>query len=392
MSIHSTSQQACAGQPETGALGTMLTGIITLVAVMGIGRFSLTPQIPLMIGDGFLTLSSAGILAAMNYIGYLLGAVHVSRLKNSHALYLKTGLVATALVTLLSGLTTSFALQCLFRFISGVGGAWALIIVTSWTQQVLAAKQAPKLSAAVFTGPGVGIALTGVLAWAMACAGFNSSQAWLVYGVMAIIAAAAIFAKLPKTLAAAGGAAKPAPLNRNLKFLLAAYTLAGFGYILPATFLSQMAHGIFTQGNQAAFFWPLFGLAAVAGVLLVIAFAARVRTQPALAAAMVMQGAGVASVVFFPDAKGLLIATLLTGLGFLSIMQLSMRLAREVSSGAIARTVAVLTSGYATGQLTGPLISSASVTLFHSLQPALLLAAAGLLVGGLVVSRIKQAS
>ncbi|MGK6325880.1 YbfB/YjiJ family MFS transporter [Erwinia sp. DT-104] len=369
----------------TGAPGVMLTGIITLVAVMGIGRFSLTPQIPLMIEDGFLTLSSAGILAAMNYIGYLLGAIHVSKLKRHHTFYLKTGLMATVLVTLLSAATSSFMLQCLFRFVSGVGGAWALIIVTSWTQLVLAGKQAPKLSAAVFTGPGVGITLTGVLAWAMACLGFHASQAWLVYGVVATIAALMIFTRLPKTLATANGKIKPEPLNRNLKLLLAAYSLAGFGYILPATFLSQMAHAIFTVGNQAAFFWPLFGLAAAAGVLLVIAFAARIRTQPALATAMIVQGAGVASVVFFHDAKGLLIATLLTGLGFLSIMQLSMRLAREVTQGAVARTVAVLTSGYATGQLIGPLMSSLSVTLFHSLEPALLLAAAGLVAGGILV-------
>lgn len=392
MSIQSTPEQHAVGPQETGTLATMLTGILTLVAVMGIGRFSLTPQIPLMIGDGFLTLSSAGILAAMNYIGYLLGAIHVSKLKNHHAVYLKTGLLATVLVTLLSAATASFTLQCLFRFISGVGGAWALIIVTSWTQLTLAGRQAPKLSAAVFTGPGIGITLTGVLAWAMACAGLNSSQAWLIYGVAAIIAAAAIFRKLPKALASAGGAAKSAPLNKNLKYLLVAYSLAGFGYILPATFLSQMAHGIFTRGHEAALFWPLFGLSAVAGVLLVIAFAARISTRPALAGAMIVQGTGVASVVVFHDAKGLLIATLLTGLGFLSIMQLSMRLAREVSSGAVARTVAVLTSGYATGQLIGPLISSASVALFHSLQPALLLAAAGLITGGLVVSRISTRS
>ncbi len=67
----------------------MLTGILTLVTVMGIGRFSLTPQIPLMIGDGYLTLSGAGIVAAMNYIGYLAGAIHVSRMKQGHAFFSK---------------------------------------------------------------------------------------------------------------------------------------------------------------------------------------------------------------------------------------------------------------------------------------------------------------
>lgn len=379
MSIHSLSERT------PGAISTLLTGILTLVAVMGVGRFSLTPQIPLMINEGALTLSSAGILAAMNYIGYLLGALHVSRLTQRHAAFLKVGLIATVLVTLLSAATDNFVLQCLFRFISGVGGAWALIIVTSWTQLTLAARQAPKLSAAVFTGPGVGIALTGLLAWIVAAAGLSASQAWLIYGLAATAAALLIMKRLPASLPAASRTAKAAPLNRSLKFLLAAYTLAGFGYILPATFLSQMAHSVFASGNQAALFWPLFGLAAVAGVLLVIAFASRLNTRSALATAMVVQGFGVASVVLLPDVQGLLIGTLLTGLGFLSIMQLSMRLAREISQGATARIVAVLTSGYASGQLIGPLVSSASVTLFHSLQPALLLAAAGLVLGGAMV-------
>lgn len=135
---------------------TMLTGLVTLIVVMGIGRFSLTPQIPLMIAGGHLTLSSAGILAAMNYIGYLGGALHVSRLRAHHVDYLKTGLLATAIVTLLSGFSDNFTLQCLYRFVAGVGGAWALIIVTSWTQIRLAAQGAPRMSAAVFTGPGIG--------------------------------------------------------------------------------------------------------------------------------------------------------------------------------------------------------------------------------------------
>ncbi len=224
-----------------------------------------------------------------------------------------------------------------------------------------------------------------MLAWVISGYGLHASQAWYVYGLVAAAAALTLYKRLPTSLLSSARSARAEPLNRNLKYLLVAYTLAGFGDILPATFLSQMAHGFFTTGYQAALFWPLFGLSAVAGVLLVIAFASRLNIQSVLATAMVVQGAGVACVVMLPDIKGLLIATLLTVLGFLSIMQLSMHLAREVSTGAVARTVAVLTSGYATGQLVGPLVSLLSVTLFHSLQPALLLAAAGLVLGGVLV-------
>ena len=367
------------------SITTMLTGIVTLIVVMGMGRFSLTPQIPLMIAGGHLTLSTAGILAAMNYIGYLGGAIHVSRLKSSHAHYLRAGLLATALVTLLSGFTDSFILQCLYRFMAGVGGAWALIIVTSWTQMILNAEAAPRMSATVFTGPGMGITLTGLLAWILAGHHADAGQAWLVYGGTAIIGTLAVWKKLPQALPVRQAESHPVGMTRDLKILLSAYTLAGFGYILPATFLSQMARDIFAGGGLAAFFWPLFGLSAVMGVLLVIAFASRFNTRRSLALTMVMQGAGVAMPVVMPGPVGLCIATIMTGLGFLSIMQLTMKLARQVSTGPLATTVALLTSGYATGQLIGPLVSSASVSLTGSLQAALLIAAMGLIVGGVMI-------
>ncbi|WP_215848676.1 YbfB/YjiJ family MFS transporter [Candidatus Pantoea bituminis] len=368
---------------STSSIKTMLTGLLTLVTVMGIGRFSLTPQIPVMMNDGYLTLSSAGILAAMNYIGYLVGAIHVSRIKHSHAQYLKAGIMATVLVTLLSGTTGSFAIQCLFRLIAGVGGAWALIIVTAWTQMTLAGNNAPRLSAAVFTGPGVGIMLSGILAWLMATYHFHSSASWYVYGAVALIVSLLISRNLPAEFGAAKSqVTHHEPISANLKKLVVIYALAGFGYILPATFLSQMAHSAFPDGNQAAFFWPLFGLSAVAGVALIILFSARFNTQVSLATAMILQGLGVAAAVVVHNAAGLLISTILTGLGFLSIMQLTMRFAREISSGSVAKTVGILTSGYATGQLVGPLVSSASVALFGSLNEAIVLAALCLIAGG----------
>ena len=393
MSLQSLSEANETTRSKKESIITMLTGMVTLIVVVGMGRFSLTPQIPLMIAGGHLTLSCAGILAAMNYIGYLGGAVHVSRLRAHHVDYLKAGLLATALVKLLSGFTDNFTLQCLYRFVAGVGGALALIIVTSWTQMRLAAQGAPRMSAAVFTGPGIGITLTGLLAWAMAGCHADAGQGWMVYGSTALAGAALVWRKLPQALPVRVTESKRARMPRNLKILFVAYTLAGFGYILPATFLSQMAREIFSGSDLAAFFWPLFGLSAVIGGLLVIAFPSCFNTRNSLALTMVLQGVGVAMPVLMPGAAGLCVATIVIGLGFLSIMQLTMKLARQVTTGPVATTVAFLTSGYASGQLIGPLVSSASVSLTGSLQAALLIAAAGLLIGGvMIVSAIEPAA
>ena len=42
-----------------GAGRIALSALLSLVVAMGIGRFAFTPQVPLMIADGQLTLSSA---------------------------------------------------------------------------------------------------------------------------------------------------------------------------------------------------------------------------------------------------------------------------------------------------------------------------------------------
>ncbi len=46
-----------------------------LVVAMGIGRFTFyASKVPLMIADTQLTLTSASIVAAFNYLGYLAGS------------------------------------------------------------------------------------------------------------------------------------------------------------------------------------------------------------------------------------------------------------------------------------------------------------------------------
>ncbi|PLR39750.1 MFS superfamily transporter precursor [Chimaeribacter californicus] len=348
---------------------------------MGMGRFSLTPQLPLMLQEHGVSLSSAGLLASMNYIGYLAGALYAMRLRKQHAWYLRVGLWITIAATLLSAFTPYFVVQAILRFIAGLGGAWALILITAWTQDRLAAAQAPRLSAAVFSGPGAGIMLTGILALVLTHYHASSAQGWLVYGGVALLIGLCLRRALPDEIHRAQ-ATTPAPFHwsPSLKKLLITYTLAGFGYILPATFLSQLANVMFPHSTLAALFWPLFGLAAIAGVMAVMFLGTRLPTQLRLTLTLVLQALGVASVVALPGTGGLVVGTLLTGGGFLAIMQLAMRMGREIAPSQTAQVVGILTTGYATGQLVGPLVSSASVHLFGSLSPALGVAAAGLLV------------
>ncbi|WP_442954696.1 YbfB/YjiJ family MFS transporter [Pantoea sp. LMR881] len=263
--------------------------------------------------------------------------------------------------------------------------------MTSWTQLRLGNNNAPRLSAAVFTGPGVGITLTGVLAWLMACFHFSSSYAWYIYGAVALIISLLICRALPAEFGPVSAHADlHPPVSKELK-KAGGYLLSGRVRLHSAGHLScsdgpQRLPG---RGSGRLFLAPVRPVCCSrsgAGD----SFAARFNTQRCLAAAMMLQGVGVAASVVMQSTAGLLLSTVLTGLGFLSIMQLTMRFAREISTGSLARMVGLLTSGYATGQLAGPLLSSASVAVSGTLNEAIILAAAGLIAGGVSVMTLIQ--
>ena len=88
-----------------------------------------------------------------------------------------------------------------------------------------------------------------------------------------------------------------------------------------------------------------------------------------------------------PGFSGLLIGALLVGGGFLAVVQLSLLYARELAPQHMRYMAGMLTTGYALGQLVGPILSSLSTAWLHRLEPALWVAGAGLLVAGLLVWR-----
>jgi len=159
--------------------------------------------------------------------------------------------------------------------------------------------------------------------------------------------------------------------------------LYGVGYILPATFLSQMANHQF-QGNwMADLFWPAFGVAAALGVVLV-SLRRGGRTSAWLSATLWLQGLGVLACLM-GGGLGLAFGVVLCGTPFLACMQLVMQRSRELAPHATQRNAGLLTACFALGQLSGPLLAALSNHYSGSLQPALMLAAAGLGLAGVLV-------
>ncbi|MGG7444864.1 YbfB/YjiJ family MFS transporter [Kosakonia oryzendophytica] len=364
-----------------------LCGFIVLVVAMGIGRFAFTPQVPLMIRDGQLTLTSAGLVAAINYLGYLLGAWDAMRARHHIELRLYAGIGGAVALTFLSSIADNALLHGALRLVIGAMSGWAMVLIAAWTNDRLAQAGRPGLSAAVFAGPGAGIALSGLLAVAIQAKGLTAASAWQVYGVLALLLVTFIARYLPRPgeWHRPGVKAQPLHLTPDLKRLVWSYSLAGFGYILPATFLSQMAALRFPGSIFAQFVWPVFGAASVVGITLSILLRHVGHSYQRLAIVLWLQGAGVLAAWLLPGMSGLVIGALLVGGGFLCAVQLSLLYGRELAPDHTRYMAGLLTTGYALGQLVGPMTSALSTWLTQRLEPALGVAALALLIGGVLV-------
>ena len=369
------------------AIRIALCGFISLIVAMGIGRFAFTPQVPLMIRDGQLTLTSAGLVAAMNYLGYLLGAWDAMQAKRHIEARLWLGITGAVALTFLSSLADNAMIHGALRLIIGAMSGWGLVLTAAWTNERLAHYARPGLSAAVFAGPGAGIVLSGLLAVAIQSRGLSAAAAWQVYGVLALVLILLVGRYLPRAgqLHRAGEQPEPLRLTPDLKRLVWSYSLAGLGYILPATFLSQMAALRFPGSLFAQFVWPVFGAASMVGIALSIALRNVGSSNQRLAVVLWLQGLGVVASGVLPGLGGLVTGALLVGGGFLCAVQLSLLYGRELAPKHSRYMAGLLTTGYAVGQLIGPMTSSLSTWLTHRLEPALWLAGAALVVGGLLV-------
>ncbi len=369
-------------------LTRLIASFIALVMAMGIGRFSLTPQLPHLISEGQIDLTGAGLIAAANYLGYLVGALDAMRAKRPEQVQarLHIGLWLCVGLTLVSIWAHGFWPHLLLRFGAGIASAWVMVMIASLSQQLAVSANRPRLGALVFAGPGVGVLLTGLLALVSNLYGQSSATLWLIYAAAALIMVLGISPLLPKPAALTVQApiAPRAAHQPGISRLGAIYGLYGLGYIIPATFLSQMASAQFHGQWQADLFWPAFGLCAAIGVVLI-----SVRrpdpdtTRWWLMGALWVQALGVLACLL-PSGAGLALGVILCGTPFLACMPLVMQSSRDLAPHATQRNAALLTACFAVGQLCGPLLAALSSHFSGGLHPALMVAASGLVLAGLL--------
>lgn len=359
-----------------------------LAVAMGIGRFAFTPILPLMIQEGTVHLAQTAWLSSSNYIGYLVGALSLLK-SNRHPLFVVLGLSLVTLTTWLASLS-SFGWLMMLRFLAGVASAWVLVSISAFAINWLKSRQVAT-SGLIYTGVGIGITLTGLIcsyfifqsatATIAAQSSFSplSSRLWQYLGVIALLATllvtfllAKINSQFASTAAASIAAAKTnpskaahtnptasiTPAKLKLAKVLTAYGLFGFGYILPATFLPQIAKQ-WLSGQSYLLIWPFFGLAAALSVVLSQGLQRRYNNFSLLGVwrvSQIIMAVGTLLPALWQSLAGLMLSALMVGGTFMVVTMAGLQVAAsQVTHYPKYNLSALMTASFAFGQLIGPL-------------------------------------
>lgn len=365
-----------------------ILAITALAVAMGIGRFAFTPILPLMIQEGTVHLAQTAWLSSSNYIGYLVGALSLLK-SNRHSLFIVLGLTLVTLSTWLASLS-GFGWLLVLRFLAGVASAWVLVSISAFAINWLKSRQVAS-SGLIYTGVGIGITLTGLICsyFIFQSATVNaavqsslsplSSRLWQYLGGIALLATllvtfllVKINSKSPSTAATktslteatptkatnANPTASITPAKLKLANILTAYGLFGFGYILPATFLPQIAKQ-WLSGQSYLLIWPFFGLAAALSVVLSQGLQRRYNNFSLLGVwrvSQIIMAVGTLLPALWQSLAGLMLSALMVGGTFMVVTMAGLQVAAsQVTHYPKYNLSALMTASFAFGQLIGPL-------------------------------------
>ncbi|MBU2410450.1 MAG: YbfB/YjiJ family MFS transporter, partial [Gammaproteobacteria bacterium] len=224
---------------------------------------------------------------------------------------------------------------------------------------------------------------------------WGSQVGWIGCGVLALVLISTVWtllgdqaAEQPATGTTPSLGAAHGPTRSDALWLVSLYGLAGFGYIITATFLPVIARQALPGSPWPDLFWPMFGLAIVPGALIGARAPIEWDNRLLLAAGYALQATGVILSVIWPTIVGFMLGSVLLGMPFTAITLFAVREARRLRGNASAGLIGYATASYGVGQIAGPLFAAPLAQRSGSFAVPLLAAGAVLGFGGLMFALV----
>jgi MFS family permease len=264
-----------------------------------------------------LSNTAAGALASSNYFGYLLGTLLAAFVPSGRPqdVVLRASLWTVVTTTVLVGLSADFSSWFALRVLAGLADAGVFVLGSAVILEELSQRGRLRLLGILYTGPGIWIALSGLVVLTLNGMLAREDAAWragwLVLGGLAFALALPCVAWLPggRAVRQSAGHAKDGSVPREgkvgstdraaadmalaLALLGLAYFLEGVSYLVTGTFPPTIVEDLPGLGGLGPGAWILVGLAAVSCTVLWAGAAAGLGAATALGAAFTLQAFGI---------------------------------------------------------------------------------------------------
>ncbi|UNE55383.1 YbfB/YjiJ family MFS transporter [Bartonella machadoae] len=335
-------------------------GMIIMILGMGIGRFFYTPVLPVMLDEGLFTFSQLSYIASANYGGYLVGSIFFSfcRVGNiSSPSYMLSGAaIGTSALIFSMAFTINFYLVLFIRFAAGIASA-AMMIFSSIT--VMQRSHKVWVIASLYAGVGVGILLGNESVIIGLSQSLNAKNIWFGAGLISVVLLLLLFVLFPRRVEASQFASNESLAPRNIVWweLALIYGLAGFGYIIVATYLPMMAK-TFNFQLLANHLWSFVGIAIVPSCFIWLWGAHRWGVLRCLMLNLLIQGGCVLLTLFSHSLFLIVLSCIGFGFTFMGTTSLVMPLAKRLHAPYGINLLGLATLTYGFGQILGPLLTS----------------------------------
>lgn len=366
--------------------GGLFAGFLTLFVAMGIGRFLYTPLLPLMVTEYAITPRDAGLIASLNYVGYLIGAFSAGPLCRHFREYpiLAVGIIVSSITTATTGLYHGLTPVALSRAIAGIASGLAFVSASGMVLTTIVRHHREPLTGLYYGGVGGGIVVTGLAAYPIAQS-IGADGTWQVFSLVSILCGMIILVLMRShRIPQQGPVRSKAPLPHDRRFwrLVVAYGLEGFGYIITGTFMVAAATSSIGS-KQAHLIWVIAGFAAIPSALFWSKTAHRVGRTKALVAALFLQSIGILLPALGTHLVILVCGSLLFGSTFMGIVTLSLSEGASFAPEARSSIIALMTGIYGFGQILGPTLASMLASYSGNYTLALYIAAAAIAIAAL---------
>jgi predicted MFS family arabinose efflux permease len=361
----------------------LLSGIFLLIIGLGVARFAFTSLLPPML-EHRLTLNFAGLLASINYFGYLFGAFFAIFVTSAvyKVRFLRLGMLISIVTTALLGLHTGDLVWIVSRAAAGFGSALLVIIGSSLVMSRLHFEDKTKAMGIHFSGIGFAIIITELLDKAvLSYASWHT--AWLACTLLGIVLSAYAFYILDHE----DKHQKKIATKRRFKIdffvvaLIFSYFTVGTGYAIQGTFLPDIINSLKGLNGFGSTAWLFAGIAGVPASIIWMRLAHRYTTVNVIIAAIFVQIISTLIPIYSNGVILNLLSAILYGAACIGLVALFLNLGGKISKDDPAIMMGALTSAYGIGQITAPLYAVALVDRYKNYNATLYVTAVILFFG-----------